>query len=428
MRLTCLVPSCLLLVAATPAVAAAITYKGTVAGHDVVVELTEASDGPIVGRYAYLSDGIDIPLHIQPGASGITILAEEQPCNPSICVVQDTMPTEKFPVGAIWTLTGAPGAGTLAGTWRLLGKNQTQKVALQKIGARPLLADADVTVTALQDFTSSLGYDLTIPLDVASAPYEFTKLQTPLTAGPHQTQQGSVIHYVTDPRTKFAYPRIVTLADGSDPALANAYLADQQGRHSLDALNCAAARYLNFGWMDADSGGRLGGYEEETVTLAYLTPTVMSWRESGSLFCNGAHPYNHANAFNLDVKAGTVLNFERVFKDWVPKAYGEDTVAPIAPDLARADPDTYAFYPSDALIAYIRKNRTVMDTDTECGIDDLIPTNLWLRVAPEDRIIFDLEGLPNVSQACERDLLDVKLADIKAMLTSEAAVLFPSLK
>lgn len=428
MRLARLAPFALLL-AATPAFADAITYKGTVAGKDVVVELTEASDGPIVGRYAYLSNGIDIPLHLQSDADGKTVLAEEQPCTEKTCEAPtDGTIGDKFPVGAVWTLDAAPGADVLNGTWVLTGKSKQQKVALTRLGSRPLLEDADVTVMALQDFTTTLTYDFTVPLTLASAPYEWTKLQAPLTAQAPQTLDGSTFHYAVDPRSKLAFPRIDTLADGSDPGAANNYLADIHGRHTLDALNCPATRYLGLGWIGTESGATLGGYEDEQITVDYLTPTVMTWTESGSLWCNGAHPYNHSNAFNLDVKAGAILNNERVFKDWVPKAYGEDTVADVAPSEARADPDNYAFYPSDALIAYVKKNRNTDSSDAECGIDDLIPTNLAMRFAPGDHVIFDLEGLPNVIEACQRDLLDVKLADIKDMLTPEAVTLFPGLK
>jgi hypothetical protein len=53
----------LLCLVTAPAFADAVTYTGTLGGKAIVLELTELKDGPLLGRYSYLSHGGDIPLH-----------------------------------------------------------------------------------------------------------------------------------------------------------------------------------------------------------------------------------------------------------------------------------------------------------------------------------------------------------------------------
>ncbi len=416
-----------MILATSTARADAVTYTGTLGSHDIVAEITEAADGPIIGRYSYLEKGGDIPLHAQPAPSGVMILSEEQPCTEKTCNSAEGSEATDFPIGAIWTLDGIAGAQNLTGSWRLLGKSKSLPVTLARVGSRPLSAGGEVSVMALRDFSIELSYSDDRELTAATAPYEFFKLQGPLEFGENQSLNGSAYQLVVDPRTKFAFPRIVSLADGSDPAAANTYLEARRQQISLAALDCLGTVYLGFGWQ-YPSDMALGGYEDETFTVTYLSPKVLSWTEGGSLFCGGAHPNNHYDAYNLDIAAGEELNLERVLSGWVPIRWGEDTPADIDPAIARAEPDNYGFGPDDALIAYVRKHRDIIEgEDPECGIDDLIATNLGVRFSGENHIVFYLDQLPHAIFACGYDLVDVPLADVEELLAPDARELFPHL-
>ena len=58
---------------ASPALAAAVTYQGTLGKLPIILELAqtpEDSGTTTYGRYAYLNKGIDIPLHVRKSKDG----------------------------------------------------------------------------------------------------------------------------------------------------------------------------------------------------------------------------------------------------------------------------------------------------------------------------------------------------------------------
>ena len=97
--------------AAMPVFADALTYKGTLGKTAIAVELSGPVGGgdKLVGRYAYMSQGIDIPLDAQPSSGSGANLAEELPCTDKICHSDDSGPTTTpAPLGGRWHLE--PGA------------------------------------------------------------------------------------------------------------------------------------------------------------------------------------------------------------------------------------------------------------------------------------------------------------------------------
>src|SRR5688500_8135092 len=101
--------------------AEAITYKGTLNGAPIVVELTDPADGPVVGRHSYIEHGVDIPLQAAEGAAGQIALTEEAPCEPGLCPMDDDYNVTSWPVAATWTLSIAVD-GSITGTWQAQGK------------------------------------------------------------------------------------------------------------------------------------------------------------------------------------------------------------------------------------------------------------------------------------------------------------------
>jgi hypothetical protein len=423
------------LLANTPAFAIdAITFKGTLGTSDIVVELTDPDQTMMLGRYSYLHVGGDIPLNNLDGVDGF-LLAEEAPCTEETCIQNNDGVVVDPPIGATWTLQWSATDKTLTGAWQAKGKaGKTLPIALKEIGRRTLPEGAELTPYDLYDSVFQLSYGGLSGFNAQSAPYDFAKMDVPLELGDIQAVEGSTIRFVTDPRTKFAFPRIVALADGSAPDAANRGLAARHAKINFRAFDCLAQIYAGFGANQYSAGmgpGTLGDYDSETIAVSHLSPTVMSWMESGSTWCGGAHPDNHSNSFSLDVRTGTTLALAKVLKDWTAtsRKTGNDDGADI--DQAAADaPDDYYWSAGQKLIDYVIANHLPdpdADFEAECGIDELIATYLGARFVPGDQVLFTVEGLPNVVAACGGDLLTVRLADIPDLLAPTASDYFPDL-
>ena len=418
-----------LIAAASPAVADAVTYEGTLGTLPIIVELAYAdgSEAPAFGRYAYLGKGVDIPLRVMNTGDGLT-LQEETACTEETCQRDANFNLVAPPLlGATWSLEVGADAGSLTGIWSDGGK--PLPIALARAGARDFELLPETPLEDLAMLSLELGF-AGGRLDMETSPYDTLKMQAAaLDESAVTGWGGSSFHYVADPRTTISFPRIVALADGSDPTAANGSLEARHWAMNADALNCAAKVYAGMGFNDgvAWAAGSLGGWEDETVEVTYLTPTVMSWTESGSLFCGGAHPYNHHEFHNLDVRTGERLDLSRIFTGWIAREYGGDIVD-LA--LARENPLDYRWMPAEALIDFVVTHRTPGDPDfeAECGTEDLIREYLAISFKHGDRVLFGLDGLPHVIGACGDDVLELPLTELPPeFLAPEAAAYFPAL-
>lgn len=425
-----------LFLATTPAFAVdAITYKGTLGGHEIVVELASPGPNQLTGRYSYMAKGGDIPLDANGsvGTTAITML-EEAPCTEETCVQNDEGDVENPPIGGIWSLTLSADGASYSGTWTPMDKSKSLPIALTEIGRRVLPEGAEITPYALRDSTFELFYREGAIFAPHTAPYDFAKMDVVMDAGEPQTLEGSTFHYVTDPRSKFAFPRILSLSDGSLTQQANEALERRHAALNFFAFDCLSQVYAGFGANEYALGmgaGTLGDYDSENIELTYLSPTVMNWVESGSTYCTGAHPNNHSDTYIVDTRTGEPFPLAKVFKDWVASFKLGDYGAEVDQAAALEAPGDYAWTAGQSLINYAIANRTPnddSDLDDQCGLDDLIASNLALRFVPGDKVLFTLEGLPHVVFACSQDLLTVKLSDIPQLLAPTAKDYFPALQ
>ena len=423
------------LLVATPALAVdAITYKGKLGNLEILAELASPSAGHLVGRYSYLAKGGDIPLDLLDGENGAIKLAEEAPCTAATCVQDDNGDVADKPIGAIWSLTSSSDGKTLTGTWQDKAKGgKSFPITLEQIDQRALPDGTDITPYGLYDSEQTLTYTSDAVFAPDTAPYEFAKMQVPYEAGPDQTFEGSTYRYVTDPRTKFAFPRILAFADGSSVELANEALERRHTLLNYYAFDCLGQVYAGFGANENTVSmeiGTLAGWDEESVEIAYLSPTVVGWTEGGSTYCTGAYPNNHFDSLIIDAKTGEPLALGKVFKDWLAKDSVEYSDAPVDQAAALEAPEQYFWGAGQPLIDYVVAHRAISpdaERDEECGVNDLIATNLGLRFTAGDAVVFSLTDLPHVIFACSDDLLTVKLSDIPELLTPEAKDYFPSL-
>ena len=390
----------LLLGCATSALADPITYSGKIGSLDVVVELTDdpaASDGPLAGRYFYRAKGVDIPLQAKSRKGGSFELAEEEACGAEKCGEG-----QAAPIGAVWKLTSTEEGKTLEGTWTA---KKSLPVKLTRAGSREgsaaenpygLYSDTDMAVFAD-------GADITTD----EMPYDYLRVDVAMDEGPKAGWPDASYRYVTDPRTKFARPRIVELAGGAPFDKTNAAFQQRHWRDTVAALSCVALQYRGFHAdppMEGDDGGTMGGYEDSTAEITALTTKLVSWRESGSLFCGGAHPYNYSNAYNMNVASGELIGLSDIFADTVDGK------------------------PSPSLLAFVKEKRAKpsdqagKDFEMECGLDELIDEYLvagFKRDADKLFVVFGLHNLPHAVVACGDDLLELPAADVVKFMTPE---------
>lgn len=422
-----------ILLATTPAFAVeAITYKGTLGRSDILLELADPEIGMMEGRYSYMRVGGDIPLHNRDGIGGFEF-AEEAPCSEATCLPDDDGMVAEPPIGGHWKLNYSADGTMLTGTWSPAGKpGKTLEVSVTEIGRRTLPEGTEPTAMGLADSAFLQLYANDMPFSAATAPYDFAKMAVALTEGEIQVIEGSSARFVSDPRTVFAFPRVVSLADGSSPDAANRALAERHARINLAAFSCLDNAYAGMSYSGYDinmEGGSLGDYDYETVGLSYLSPTVLGWTESGSTWCGGAHPNNHFYSFLIDVKTGRELALGKIFTNWVATGKIDDYDATVDPAAALEAPEDYYWAAGQELIDYVLANYRTDDPEhaEECGMEELIATNLAMRFSPGDKVVFTLDDLPHAIHACTEDVLTVRLADIPQLLAPTARDYFPSL-
>lgn len=426
----------LLLLSATPAFADAVTYKGSLGDRDIVVEILEPSDGPVGGRFAYIDQGVDIPLDPVASAEGELYFAEEGPCGETGCEPNSDGVVDMMPQAAIWALDIDEGGATLSGTRTSNAKKTTiEPIVLHKVASRALTTE-ERTPFGLHDRSVMLSYNQSEPLTLANAAYETVLMSLPKVEGRRETySQNSTVTYVIDPRTRFEFPRVTALEDDSDPTLINASLEDLQNRLSLSGLDCLSFVYAAWGQTNGShfQGGTLGDLDYENIQVSTLTPTLISWTQSGSLYCAGAHPYNHYDVYNYDVRTGEPLVETAIFSAWVPRTH--DSMDVIDPAVVAANPDEHYYWgPSADLIEYVQANTDtgeVFGDDPElleaCISDEAIADRLTFRFLNDDTVVFVVSGFPHAISVCGGDLFSAPLADLGQFLAPTAKDYFPSL-
>ena len=402
---------------ASPALADAATYWGKLGKTDIVLELSspiEQADASVVGRYHYAKKGIDIPLRATDAVDGKLVLFEEKPCTEAICepaFTSGTFPDELR--GAVWTLESTDGGYNLTGSWEAGTDKKPLPISLGLFGTRAIELTDPIEPQMLTGLPTEI-VEGKVPLEYFNAPYEYLKTTAvdPTTNGDDILWGDVGFRYLIDPRTAFGFPQLAALAD-ADPTPANMRLLSRRAILNVNAFDCESTAYLGLGWTPGAENwlGSYGSYPDEQVEVLYLSTTVMTWSESGSLYCGGAYPENHHWLTNMDVRNGLDLDLSRIFAD---SRQGE-----------------YRWEPGQSLID-LAISRRVKSTDAsfevDCGMDDLIASNLAVSFRQGDIAVFTLQGLPHVIQACQEDIFEAPLAELRQYLAPTAAEYFPSLK
>jgi hypothetical protein len=357
-------------------------FQGTLGGAPVVLEL-----GDTGGRYFYMKNGVDIPLHGEPGALAEALpLTEQKPQD----VPDDGKPLFDDPS------TGKPRVvwqGQLAGpryegTWRDARTGKNLPFSLRQVASyAPDASQADG------------GPPDVATLSMRTAPYDFLRMQAPLKSGPEVVQGPVAYRMVQDPRTRLRYPRLTRLPDAQVMARINGLLERRHWALSMNALYCASTAYTSQG----PEAGTLGDFDQEQVKVDYLSPTLMSVVESGSVGCGGAYPDNHFEPYTLDLLRGGYLDFSRILQGY------------------RRGPSAPAY--SAAFMVFVKQavRRTVRSSDDPNSCTEVWPQYLSLHFQQPGRLAFDVSGVPHVAGACLGTWMSLPFGQIKPLLKPEAA-------
>lgn len=390
-----------------PALAEAVTYTGTLGGQAIVLELTELEDGPVLGRYSDQSNGADVPLHALSAGPSDIVLAEEAPCTPALCVRPDDNLVLAPPLAGQFSLHFSPDNSKLTGTWRAPGATSSDlPVQLTRFGQRAYDRDDVFPYGSFLWMT----YD-NAPITPATSPYDYAKMQVALTEGPLQTLGGAIYREVTDPRTKFPFPRLVSLPGGGDTEPLNAMLEQRRWATNFSGFECLGMDYLSGGWMPVPFGHgatSLGGIDKEQIAIDYLSDTVMTIRQASHRSCGGGNPYDYASYFSYDVRAGHALDLSQILSGW---------------DAATNDPTQSLV---DWVVeAYRRASTYDADFEAGCLANDNLTGSLQVSFAQNDVAVFQIDNVEDAT--CVGTVISVPLSDIKSLLTDKAADYFPKL-
>lgn len=401
--------------AATPAFAIdAMTYKGTVGKIPIIVEMSQGNDtDQFFARYAYMSKGVDIPLHGQINDDGTLAIEEEAPCDKSCRNANDDI-IEEAPIGADWALTRDDYEGKrLSGTWKDRKTGKTLPLKLEQVGVRTLADGADSLDSLSPSSVTSRGWN-DVRATPEMLPYDFLKLDFPVRKGPESIVEGATVRMDTDPRTETSYPTIIKLP-GADTTEINAYLKQQWLQFQFNPYYCLSTAYLGLGWSGSESQGTTG-IDSAGVTIEYLTPRLLGLVENGSAYCGGAHPNNFENRHFADVRTGEPVTAERLLKGWVPKNYEDQEIDPATV----TDENNQKYGPNAALVEFVnaRRDKSDAERDAECGLNELVNTNLGVYFS-KGELVFNLKSLPYAIFACSDDLLRIPLEEARPLLTDE---------
>lgn len=396
----------------------AVTYKGTIGKIPVIVEMAEGTEsGTFAARYAYVSKGVDIPLHGTIDLDDGLTMEEEAPCTDKTCKNAGGDILEKPPIAADWTLESSSDGKQLKGAWKDRKSGKSLPISLERAGSRSLGERNGESVEDL-DPASNTFSSMDEAITPKDLPYDFLKLEYPVKRGKQTEFEGATIRVDSDPRTDTAYPTIVKLPR-ADTAAINAYLRQRWLQFQFPAYSCKSKIYLGMGWFGGSSDGGTG-YEDggSAVTIEYLTPRLLGLVENGSYYCGGAHPSHFETRHFADVGTGKQIQAEQLLKGFVPKDSSGKEIDPAA--LATAD--YFEYRPTDELIKFVSDRRRKSDTlpEDNCAdeMDGLIMTNLGVYFT-KDELVFNLKDLPHVIFACTGDVVRIPLRGARPLLNED---------
>jgi hypothetical protein len=379
-------------------------YEGTLGPElPVVLELCfDSTTHSHVGRYFHKHIGVDIPVR---GTLGKLIEKGK--------MVSD----HSREPGAEWQ--GQMRGNDYSGVWKQDGTGREFRFRLRRVARydpekrRPGASQA-ISQAISPGVGAGVDYDTRIAPE--TTPYEYRKVNVPMRQGKEVGSGPAAYRMVVDPRTQFEYPRLARHPDPDVLRRVNHLLEQRHWHMMLNALACAATAYDE---QRTPASGSLGGFDRESITVTYLSPTLMTVIESGSTFCGGAHPNNHFDPFTLDLIKGKYVDLNRLFKLYQPagpggrRPTGERALSPALLDLIRAETDGK------------RRGRPALDRKTEEDeiaerCHEALPDYLAMYFREPRQLVFGISGIGHAGGVCLGDRITLPFDRLRPVRRPEA--------
>lgn len=270
------------------------SYEGTLGKAKIIVQLVEPLDDMEgetkreTSRYSYVPKARDLNLFLTK--QGATLAFEETTQQPWEFNAPDT---KKIITGR-WNLTYRDGKAT--GTW------------LSPDGKKKL----PITLTMVPELDRE---EVDPDLNILNETYNGLWLKSVGFSAAGQAKRfGDVeVAMVKDSAFGIEFPMLTAHPDAAQMERGNAMLLKQH-------------RATVSGYRDCKNGVPLewepeNGEPEMAYEIDYASPTVLSFTESGSVFCGGAHPNNYSTPMTYDL-AGLVQMGGRYNLDLSPEGFG----------------------------------------------------------------------------------------------------------
>ncbi|MDR2209293.1 MAG: hypothetical protein LBE22_10030 [Azoarcus sp.] len=289
-------------------------YEGEIESVGKVVmelKLSPKKPGLLSGRYFFARNGYDIPLE-----GTMDKLVEPKP----VKTARGAPQYEGFDKPrAIWNIRQRTGC-CLKGEWIDQHTGKAHRFELKDV--------------YLKGQAQSLGFEVDDHGNNLPDPYRFLQIKAIAKPVDEETVKGQVAYRMwEDPRTGVQYPRLTRHPDPKVMARINFLLEEKHGRFATEMLWAQSGD-------DQECANAVGNARVE-----YLTPTLMTIIESGTLlFCmSDFYPYVHPVTF--DLVRGEYLNWNRLsnlfvagkdengtrpvpspaFREWVNRLKQEDS-------------------------------------------------------------------------------------------------------
>ncbi len=369
-----------------------IVYTGTLQGAgQVVMELNAqaSSSGVLSGRYFYPNAGVDIPL------IGTEQTLAEPPPHWKSEQARAGQKNGAPPVAATWQ--GTRDAQGYRGTWTDARSGKQRAFDLRRV--------ADYNTKSLPATGVNNGISTYPEINAELAPYDTLKMTGHAEPVGEDVGHGAVAYRMwRDPRTQFLYPRLSRHPDEQVRERVNHLLEQRHWRKSLGALRCMAEAYTDSG--DIPNTGTLGNFDDEVITVTWLSRALMTVTESGSLDCGGAHPDNHFEPYTYDLLRGEYLDWNRVFDAYDFADGGRPKAKPALLDITATVQRTLA-------AAEAEGNTTDPSKD---GCSTLWPDYLSLGAQAPGALSLSVSGVGHASGICLGTLALVPFPDLAPYL------------
>lgn len=368
-----------------------IVYAGTLQGAgQVVMELDAqaAANGMLTGRYFYPQAGVDIPLN------GTEQALAEPPPNWKREQARTGQKDGAAPIAATWQ--GKRDAQSYRGTWTDAHSGKQRAFDLRVVAqynTKALPAGVNDGIATLPE------------INAGHAPYDTLKMTGHAEPIGEDIGHGAVAYRMwRDPRTQFLYPRLSRHPDEQVRERVNHLLEQRHWRKSLGALQCMGEAYTANG--DIPNTGTLGNFDDEVITVTWLSRALMTVTESGSLDCGGAHPNNHFEPYTYDLLRGEYLDWNRIFDAYVPADPGRRNASPALADITATVQRSLAAAEGDG---------NTKDPSKD-GCSTLWPDYLMLGAQAPGALSLSVSGVGHASGICLGTLALVPFPDLTPYL------------